>query len=144
MRYMICSISMNNLIKCQLSQAFFYTMYSYRYGNVKSFLGQLPVYNEVCVCVCVCVPSFRPSRNGEVHEERGWHGRGADGGGEEPAVGGLQERDRCPSSLLEDHQQPGTEGGEQGGRGHHQDDPGIQAIGKRRRSMLTICFKWWQ
>ena len=67
---------------------------------------------------------FPLRRNGVVHEGGGLAGRGAYRGGEEPAVGRLQERDRRPQGLLEDRLLHRAEGGEQGGRGQaeaHQD-----------------------
>ena len=63
-------------------------------------------------------------RNGGGDEERGLPGRGAHRGGEESAVGRLQERDRRAQGLLEDRLLHRAEGGEQGGRGQaeaHQD-----------------------
>ena len=63
-------------------------------------------------------------RNGVVDEGGGLSGRGAHRGGEEPAVGRLQERDRRAQGLLEDRLLHRAEGGEQGRRGQaeaHQD-----------------------
>ena len=56
-------------------------------------------------------------RNGGGDEERGLPGRGAHGGGAEPVVRGVQERDRRQKSQLEDHLQHRAEGGAQGKRG---------------------------
>lgn len=44
-------------------------------------------------------------RDGCVDEEGGEHGRGVDGGREEPTIGSLQERDRRSESIVEDNQQ---------------------------------------
>ena len=63
-------------------------------------------------------------RNGVVDEGGGLPGRGAHRGGEESAVGRLQERDRRAQGLLEDRLLHRAEGGEQGRRGQveaHQD-----------------------
>ena len=70
-----------------------------------------------------------PNRDGGVHEAGGGDGCGAHGGGEEPAVGGVQERDRSTEGVLENNQQHRTEGGEQGRGRQTQDDPGIQENG---------------
>lgn len=69
-------------------------------------------------------------RNGGVDEESGQHGCGADGGGEEPAVSSIQERDRSQKSFLEDNQQPRTERRKQRRRGQTKDDPRIQENGE--------------
>lgn len=71
-------------------------------------------------------------RNGGVDEEGGEYGPGADGGGEEPAVGGVQERDRSQTSFLEDNQQPWTERRKQRRRRQTKDDQGIQEDGPTR------------
>ena len=72
-------------------------------------------------------------RNGRGHEECGLPGCGADGGGEELVVGGLQERDRSEESQLEDHLQHRAEGGAQGERGQAGDDPDLQGPGGREK-----------
>ena len=61
-------------------------------------------------------------RNGGGDEECGLPGRGAHRGGEEPAVGGVQERHRGKEGQLEDHLQHRAEGGTQGKRGQAGND----------------------
>ena len=72
---------------------------------------------------------FPPPRNGGGDEERGLDGRGADRGGEEPALGGVQERDRGEEGQLADHLLHRAEGGAQGQRGQVGDDPDLQGPG---------------
>ena len=79
-----------------------------------------------------------PNRDGGVHEAGGGDGCGADGRGEEPAIGGIQERDRSAASILEDNQQHRTEGGEQGRGRQAQDDSGIQENGNAAPSVLSV------
>ena len=61
-------------------------------------------------------------RNGGGDEECGLPGRGAHRGGEEPVVGGVQERHRGQEGQLEDHFQHRAEGGTQGKRGQAGND----------------------
>ena len=60
-------------------------------------------------------------RDGGVDEAGGSDGCRADGGGAQPAVGRLQERDRGTAGQLAHHQQHRAEGGEQelGGEVRH-------------------------
>ncbi len=69
------------------------------------------------------------SRNGCRHEGRGFDGRGADRGRAQPVVGGLQERHRRQTGVLENNLLHRTEGGEQGVRGKTQNDQNLQGPG---------------
>lgn len=75
------------------------------------------------------IPVFSLFRNGCRHEGRGFDGRGADRGGAQPVVGGLQERHRRQTGVLENNLLHRTEGGEQGVRGKTQNDQNLQGPG---------------
>lgn len=87
-------------------------------------------------------------RNGGVHEESGQHGRGADGGGEEPAVCSLQERDRSQKSIVADNQQSGAKRRKQRRRGQTKNDPRIQENGQCEQpcsglfQVVKVKFLW--
>lgn len=69
-------------------------------------------------------------RDGRGNEEGGVARRWTHCRGEKPALGGVQKRDRCQKSLLENNLQHRTEGGEQGRRGETRDDPSISVSGR--------------
>ena len=71
-------------------------------------------------------------RDGGVDEEGGEAGRGADGGGAQSAVRGVQECDRSAEGVVADHVVDRAEGGEQGQRAEREAHQGVPAQGGGR------------
>ena len=95
-------------------------------------------FNSWSQLLCYWFHFFPLFRNGKRHEDRGIPGCGADCGGEELVVRGLQERDWCQAGLLADHLVHRTEGRKQSRRRQTQNDQNIPGSSKQAEQNIFI------